>query len=543
MLNARMLNARTLNARMLNARRACSARKRDRRLRGGRGRLAVSLRVAVIGAGPAGATAAYCLAKAGVEVDVYEASGGVGGLARSVGLWGQTVGLGPQHFFSTDPRVNELWLEVIGGDYEMVEPVTRIHPPRAALSTARLGALIRQWQRAQATPPTFAHLRAALPTFAHPGVALSTSRLGARIRQWQRPRTALPAFAHLRAALPTFAHPGAALSTSRLGALIRQWQRPQATLPTFAHLRAALPTFAHPGAALSTSRLGALIRQWQRARTALPAFAHPRQGPGEVYSRMCEFVEKQGGRVHLNTPVARLVLDDGRVTGVQLNNDGVREHDHVVSSMPLAVLTGRLPDVPAEVAAAGAQLTLCNTVVVFLRTNAQSVFPDTWVNVRDPDLHTGRITNFDNWVPAAKHGEPETILALEYWCTSEHDFWRWEDEEYVRFAREELIDTGLVEAGEVLDGVALRVPKSIPVYRESQLQHQAVVEEHLKGLAGLEVIGPHGPFARNRQDFSILMGLLAAENIVEDAGHDLWADPATHAHPATSRITATGLAY
>ncbi|MFB9441712.1 FAD-dependent oxidoreductase [Dactylosporangium vinaceum] len=385
--------------------------------------------VAVIGAGAGGAAAAYCLAKAGLEVDVYEASGGVGGLARSVGLWGQSVGVGPQHFFSADPRVNELWLEVVGGDFEMVEPVVGSHPARAAAAGSGLGGLLR-------------------------GV----------------------------------------------------WPR---------HGR----------------------------RAAVPEFAHPRHGFGEVYSRMCEFVEKRGGRVHLDTPVAQLVVDDDRVVGVRLNNADVYEHDHVVSSMPPAVLAGRLPAVPAAVAAAGAGLTLGNTVVVYLLTSGQSVFRDTWINVRDPSLRTGRITNFDNWVPAAKRGEPETVVALEYWCSGEHEFWRWEDEQYVALARNELAATGLVDIDEILDGVALRVPKSLPVYRESLRRHLDVLEDHLQGLSGLEVIGQHGPIVRNRQGHGILMGMLAAQNIVEDAGHDLWADPAVHAHPATSRITATGLVY
>ncbi|WP_433050355.1 FAD-dependent oxidoreductase [Dactylosporangium sp. CS-033363] len=351
----------------------------------------MSLRVAVIGAGPAGATAAYCLAKAGVEVDVYEASGGVGGLARSVDLWGQTVGLGPQHLLSADPRVNELWLEVIGGDYEMVQRRTR---------TYRGGRL-------HDDPPR---------------------------RPWQllRPRTVV-------------------------------------------------------------------------------SFAHPRRGPGEVYERMCDFVEKQGGRVHVDTPVAGLERDESRVTGVRLNSGEVREHDHVVSSMPLPVRAG-------------------HTVIVYLHTTAESVFPDTWIDVRDPDLSVARITNFDNWVPTAKRGERETVLALEYACDG--DAWRWDDARFIALGREEIVRSGLVGAHEILDAEALRVPKSIQWYRMS-LQTTAA-ESHLRELSGLSVVSSPGHQARG-----MLLGLLAAENIVEDAGHDLWT-AAPLPFPA-SHITATGL--
>ena len=85
------------------------------------------MRVAVIGAGPAGMTAALQLSRGGVEVDVYEAGEHVGGMARSFDLWGQRVDLGPHRFFSTDTRVNQLWFDVVGQDHAVVDRLTRIY--------------------------------------------------------------------------------------------------------------------------------------------------------------------------------------------------------------------------------------------------------------------------------------------------------------------------------------------------------------------------------------------------------------------------------
>jgi protoporphyrinogen oxidase len=443
-------------------------------------------RVAVIGAGPAGATAAYCLAKAGAEVDVYEASGGVGGTARSIELWGQTVDIGPHRFHSTDPQVNELWLEVIGGDYEMVQRLSRVlfrgrfsgrlyhYPPRAREALSALGAL--------------------------EALRCLASYAGRRLRD--------PG--------DTFASRAAARFGERL----------------YGH---GLAAYAEKVWGVPAAELDAELAR--RCLADLPDtgwFPHPRQGTGEVYARMCDHVEKQGGRVHLDTPVARLVLDGDRVAGVQLNSAEIVEHDHVVSSMPLTALAGRLPGVPAEVAAAAAELRFRNTVVVYLRTTAESVFPDNWVYVPSPDLRTGRITNFDNWVPSTKHGERETVLALEYWCDPGDDFWRWDDERYVALARTELAETGLVGAGEIIDGEVLRVPKSCPVYRRGFREHLRVVEDHLRRLEGLQVIGRYGAFRYNSQADSILMGMSAAGNIVAGPGRD-------HPRPQRTHITATGL--
>ena len=85
------------------------------------------MKIAVIGAGPAGMTAAYELAKNNIEVEVFEASPSVGGMAKTIDLWNQKVDIGPHRFFSNDTRINELWLEVAGNDYEMVDRLTRIY--------------------------------------------------------------------------------------------------------------------------------------------------------------------------------------------------------------------------------------------------------------------------------------------------------------------------------------------------------------------------------------------------------------------------------
>ena len=84
-------------------------------------------KVAVIGAGPAGMTAAYQLSKEGHKVKVFEADDQVGGMAKTIDLWGQKVDLGPHRFFSNEKRINEVWLEVVGRNFSMVDRLTRIY--------------------------------------------------------------------------------------------------------------------------------------------------------------------------------------------------------------------------------------------------------------------------------------------------------------------------------------------------------------------------------------------------------------------------------
>ena len=83
-------------------------------------------KVGVIGGGPAGLTAAYQLSKQGYAVDLFEADAAVGGMCKTIELWNNKVDIGPHRFFSNDRKVNELWLEVVGQEYEMVSRLTRI---------------------------------------------------------------------------------------------------------------------------------------------------------------------------------------------------------------------------------------------------------------------------------------------------------------------------------------------------------------------------------------------------------------------------------
>ena len=84
-------------------------------------------KIAIIGAGPAGLTAAYKLASLGHQVEIFEASKSVGGMSKTLPMWGQLVDLGPHRFFSNSKIINEFWLEVVENEYTKVNRLTRIY--------------------------------------------------------------------------------------------------------------------------------------------------------------------------------------------------------------------------------------------------------------------------------------------------------------------------------------------------------------------------------------------------------------------------------
>jgi protoporphyrinogen oxidase len=279
----------------------------------------------------------------------------------------------------------------------------------------------------------------------------------------------------------------------------------------------------------------------EKHKTLVDQFAYPKKGTGLVYQRMKESIEKNGGKVYLQTPIQELVTSGKVVQGVKLVSGEIRKYDEVISSMPITLLVTRLKNLPPKVEKATKSLRFRNTLIVYLQINSAEIFPDNWIYLHSEDLKMGRITNFRNWVPEILNGKKETILALEYWCFDEDDFWHWDDKQYIDLAKKELVKTGLVKKEQILDGKVMRVPRCYPVYGHGYRKPLKVVEDFLRQYKHLQVIGRYGSFKYNNQDHSILMGILSVENILDKSGHDLWEVNSNDEYHESSKITATGL--
>ena len=469
------------------------------------------MKIAVIGAGPAGLTAAYMLAAKGFVVDVYETDDAVGGMAKTIPMWGQLVDLGPHRFFSSDPRVNRLWLEFAQQDYRMVERLTRIYYretffdyPLKPLGALRgLGLLeslrcIASYLFARIFPPEN------ISTFE----GWVTSRFGSRL---------------FHIFFKSYSEKLWGLSCKELDADFAAQRIKKLSL--FEAVKAALGSKA------------------TEHKTLVDEFAYPDEGAGAVYERMAEKIAELGGNIYLNSPVASVQPYIAESPGASLVlEDGSRHfYDHLVSTMPIDILVkgmGASDDICGHIK----ELKFRNTILVYLHLSGTSPFSDQWIYVHSTDLRTGRITNFKNWVPTINRGSDTTILCLEYWCYDHDSIWAADDDTLVRMATDEVYSTSLVPPGSVQEGQVKRVPKCYPVYASGYKEHLKPVEKYLSAQQGLSVIGRYGAFKYNNQDHSILMGLLAAENIADGANHNLWELNTDYEYQESSKITATGLA-
>lgn len=447
------------------------------------------MKVGIIGAGPAGLSCALALVKKGIEVEIFEASPYVGGMARSFALWGQIVDLGPHRFFSMDKRVNTFWGEQLGDEYIVINRLTRIfynkkfyhYPIKAVDALLKLGL----WE---------AFLCMASYT------AAQFKKRGNEIsfEEWVSNR-----FGHRLYSIFFKAY------SERL------WGIPCTELDAdFAAQRIKGLNLLEVVKSTFNSKGG------KKHKTLVDQFTYPKFGSGQAYDMMARKIGSD--HIHLKTPAIRILTESGIAKGIEFADGTSQAFDHVVSTAPLTHMVCSIPEVDPIARQLADELTYRNTTLVYLQVKKQNIFKDNWIYVHEKALQVGRISNFRNWSKAMWQGHEEAILALEYWSYDTDELWNLPDDKLVDQAKRDIVATGLVESSDILQGHVVKLHRSYPVYTCGYRSKMTIIQNALNKIDNLSLIGRNGSFKYNNQDHSILMGLLAAENIVDGSQHDLW---------------------
>jgi len=459
--------------------------------------------VVVIGAGPAGLTAAYELLKQDVPVTVVEQDPvQVGGLARTAVHNGYRFDIGGHRFFSKNEEVENLWTEILGPEMLTRGRLSRIYyrgrffayPIKAGNALWNLGPV-------EAARCLASYARARLQPVKNPR----------NLEDWVRNQFGWRLFTIF---FKTYTEKVWGISTKELSA---DWAAQRIkSLDLWVVLRTALL----PGR--KSGKRGEIVT------TLIDRFRYPRLGPGQMWERVAEISAAKGHPVLLGRSVEKIAHDRGAVTSVRTRTeDGATEihrGTHFISSMPMRELVARLdPPAPEGVRGAAEALGYRDFISIALMIDRANVFPDNWIYIHDPSVRVGRIQNFKNWSPDMVPDQSKTCLGLEYFCFEGDGLWTTKDAELVALATEELGRLGICSSAEIFDGVVVRQRKAYPVYDDSYEEHVAVVRDYLAAaLPNLYLAGRNGMHKYNNQDHSMMTALLVARQIANGSSLDPW---------------------
>ncbi len=460
-----------------------------------------SANVTVIGAGPAGLTAAYELAKAGTKPVVLEKSSQVGGIARTETYKGYRFDIGGHRFYTKVGEVEALWHEVMGEDFLEVKRLSRIYyDGKFFLYPLNLWNTLWNLGPVESLKILFSYLKAK--------VKLPYDE-EENLEQWVSNRFGKRLY---RMFFKTYTE--------------KVWGIP------CDQIRADWAAQRIKGLSVKRAILNALFKN-DNETSLIDEFYYPPLGPGQMWERFTEEVEARGGTVEMETEVTAVEHDgQGRVERVRVRDGEGRERaiegEHFINSMPITELIHRLQPAPPEhVIEAAERLSYRDFLIVALVIDKAEMFPDNWIYIHSPEVEVGRIQNFKNWSPQMVPDLSKTCLGMEYFCNKGDGLWTSSDGDLIALAERELRRIGLGAGARVLDGTVIRQPKTYPVYDGTYKEHLGTLRDYLAPFENLQTVGRAGMHRYNNQDHSMLTALLAAKNILGETTpkgtpHDVW---------------------
>ncbi|HET7108507.1 MAG TPA: NAD(P)/FAD-dependent oxidoreductase [Candidatus Acidoferrum sp.] len=463
------------------------------------------VKAVIVGAGPAGLTAAYELSKKSQPVVVLEADPQyVGGIARTVEHHGYRFDVGGHRFFSKSREVEDLWTEILGKDLLERPRSSKIYyrgrfysyPLKPLEALSQLGVL-------ESALCVLSFLKARLRPVRHPKTFEDwvVNEFGARL---------------FRIFFQTYTEKVWGMSCREISA---DWAAQRIKGLT---LGAAIHRALLPGRKTKN--------RTQMVKSLIDTFRYPRLGPGMMWEACAEKVRALGGDVLLGRRVGSCRFDPGTSTwtiSARSANGSLEEYrgEHLISSMPMQQLVEQIePRLPASAVQSAHSLRYRDFLTVGLILRDHGVFNDNWIYIHDPNVKMGRVQNYKAWSPDMVPDQDFCSLGLEYFCFEGDKLWTMRDADLIALGARELQQVGLGNAAGVVDGCVIRQPKAYPVYDDVYHLHVDEIRRAIAAnLRNLHLVGRNGMHRYNNQDHAMITALLAARNILAGASKfDVW---------------------
>jgi len=506
-------------------------------------------RAVIIGAGPAGLTAAYELIEKGIKPVIFEQTSDIGGISKTVNYKGNRIDIGGHRFFSKSDRVLDWWLRImplqgapardeliLGKDFSRKE-VERIM--EGAHSSGRHFPDPEKTDGVMLVRSRLSRILFLRKFFDYPiSMNVDTvAKLGA-----VRLARILLSYARARA-FPVKENSLEDFFINRFGRELyatffrdyteKVWGVPCTEIsPSWGaqRIKGLSVTKALAHAARKAVSKDRSLKQKGTETSLIERFMYPKLGPGQMWEEVARLVTERGGEIHMNASVVGLELAGDKVAGAVVRDEktgrtSAHRGDWFLSSMPVRELVRAIGEgVPDDVRRISEGLVYRDFITVGmvlkkLRIKNETriktinnIVPDNWIYVQESDVRLGRIQVFNNWSPYLVK-DPDTVwIGLEYFCNEGDGLWSMTDEALADFASKELEKIGVAAREDVLDATVLRMPKCYPCYFGTYSSFD-VIREYVDRIENLFLIGRNGMHRYNNQDHSMLTAMAAAGNI------------------------------
>lgn len=495
-------------------------------------------KVVIIGAGPAGLTAAYELVtKSDYEVVVYEKDNLVGGISRTVNYKGNRIDIGGHRFFSKSDQIMDWWLKIL--------PVSENSPNAVDITYQNKHKHFSVNKKANENEENVMLIRKRLSRiyflrsfFDYP-ISLNKNT----IKNLGLKRVFKIGMSYMQARLFPVKNEQSLedFFINRFGKELyltffkdyteKVWGISCKDISSewgAQRIKGLNVSKAISHAISSLFQSKKSIRQKNIETSLIEQFLYPKYGPGHLWQEVANKVEEKGGKLFFNSKVLSFSIIDGKINSLKFKTQPEEEAvtidaDYVISTMPVKDLIYGLREyVPENVYEVSDNLVYRDFVTVGLllkKMNIRSsgkvstMVPDNWIYIQEKDVLVGRLQIFNNWSPYMVQDSENVWIGLEYFCNEGDDLWNKTEKEFIELAKEELQRIDMIDKADVIDATVIKMEKTYPGYFGSYNRFNEI-REYTDKIENLFLIGRNGMHRYNNQDHSMLTAIKAVDHIL-----------------------------